>query len=71
MDDRKYYITTEELQKDLLKINEFEKQKRQILEVCEDHTEYMWAAKIVSILLDCDFRDSKQKLNNYLKQGEE
>jgi hypothetical protein len=27
--------------------------------------QYMWAATIVAVLLDCDFRDSKQKLDEW------
>lgn len=31
----------------------------------DDLTKYMWAATIVAILLDCDFRDSKIKLDEW------
>lgn len=31
----------------------------------ENLTQYMWAATIVAVLLDCDFRDSKQKLDEW------
>jgi len=37
----------------------------EILKVCMPHLEYMWAAKIVGIILDCDFRDSRQELKKY------
>lgn len=40
-------------------------QKERILEAikyCEPHVDNMWAATVVAILLDCDFRDVKQKL---------
>ena len=37
----------------------------EILKVCMPHLEYMWAAKIVGIILDCDFRYSKQELKKY------
>ena len=36
-----------------------------ILQVCKDNEEYMWAAKIISIILDCDFRDAKDALIKY------
>ena len=45
--------------------------EKQILNVCTGNTEYMWSAKIVSILLDCDFRDAKQYLDDILNQGKE
>lgn len=34
-----------------------------ILEVCKEHLHLMWAAKIVAIILECDFRDCTQKIN--------
>lgn len=33
--------------------------RREVLEYCYDHLDKMWAAKVASILLDCDFRDAK------------
>lgn len=34
----------------------------------EDLCKYMWAATIVAVILDCDFRDSRQTLDEwYLK----
>ena len=38
-----------------------------ILQVCKDNEELMWSAKIISVILECDFRDSKQALNDYNK----
>ena len=38
---------------------------KQILNYCEPHLDQMWAASIVGIVLDCDFRDSKAKLDEY------
>lgn len=32
---------------------------KEALEYCYDHLDKMWAAKVTSILLDCDFRDAK------------
>lgn len=37
----------------------------EVLKYCRPHTDQMWAANIVSIILNCDFRDAKQKLNEY------
>lgn len=42
---------------------------KEILEYCRPHTDQMWAANIVSIILNCDFRDAKQKLNEYFKEN--
>lgn len=39
----------------------------QILLYCKGHTEQMWAATIVSILLDCDFRDSALAIEKYFE----
>lgn len=43
---------------------------KEILEYCRPHTDKMWAANIVSIILNCDFRDAKQKLNEYFSNKE-
>lgn len=49
-----------------------QKQKRQtakkmeILLYIKPYLDHMWAATIAGILLDCDFRDSKQTLEKYL-----
>ena len=45
--------------------------RNQILNYCKDNLQYMWASKIVSILLDCDFRDAKSALNEYFNEYEE
>ncbi len=34
----------------------------EILKYCEPHLDLMWAASIVGIVLDCDFRDAKSAL---------
>jgi hypothetical protein len=34
----------------------------EILKYCRGKTQYMWAARIVGIVLDCDFRDAEQEL---------
>lgn len=42
---------------------------RKVLDYCEPHTDQMWADSVVSRLLDCDFRDAKQALESYRKEG--
>jgi len=37
-----------------------------VLTYCQPHTEMMWSASIISMLLNCDFRDSKEKVDGYL-----
>ena len=37
-----------------------------VLAYCQPHTEMMWSALIISMLLNCDFRDSKEKVDGYL-----
>lgn len=37
----------------------------EIIEYCEPHLEMMWAARIVGILLNCDFRSCKAELKKY------
>jgi len=39
-----------------------EAQRQAILEYCQPHLDQMWASTIAGILLECDFRDAKQKL---------
>lgn len=41
-----------------------------IVKYCEPHTDFMWAASIVGIALDCDFRDVKQKMGSVNGSGE-
>ena len=38
-----------------------------ILIYCEPHMDQMWAASIVGILLECEFRDAKNELEKYKK----
>lgn len=44
----------------------YEAQNLEILEYCRPHLDQMWAAKIASIILDCDFRETKTVIENYL-----
>lgn len=39
--------------------------QKEILEYCRNNTHLMWAAKIVSIALDCDFRDAEYELEKF------
>lgn len=48
-------------------IEKLEAQNLEVLEVCKGHTNFMWAAKIVSIFTGCDFRDSQNELNTLLE----
>lgn len=55
---------------DLLKnfqelFKEFDSKVVEILTYCRPHVDEMWAAKICSVLLDCDFRDVKRKFEDY------
>jgi hypothetical protein len=47
-----------------------EKQHQEILEYCRPHTDQMWAANIVSIILGCDFRDATPTLAKYFMEIE-
>ena len=46
--------------------------KKQIVEYCLKHEQFqfMWAATILSILFDCDFREAEQKARAWLEKGE-
>jgi hypothetical protein len=35
---------------------------KKIIEYCQPHTEFMWSASILAIVLDCDFRDINSAL---------
>ena len=67
--DREYYERGGKYVANLLKpeIERLQKVQDKILNICEGYTELMWSAKIISVILDCDFRDSKQALNDYNK----
>ena len=40
---------------------------RKVVEYCYNKLEIMWAASVVGILLDCDFKDSKERAKEYLE----
>lgn len=44
------------------RLNATEANEEKILDYCEPHLDEMWAANIVGILLDCDFRNAKEHL---------
>lgn len=43
---------------------------KETVEYCAPYTHQMWAATIVGILLECDFRDSPIKAKKFLKRLE-
>lgn len=43
------------------------KREFEILEYCEPHLEQMWAATVVSKILGCDFRDTKNVLKLFFE----
>lgn len=40
-----------------------------VLDYCKPHLDKMWAATIVGILLDCDFRDAKVTLEEWYEEN--
>lgn len=51
------------------RVKELEKGQRGAIEYCLPHCDKMWAATVIAELLDCDFRDSKEKAGEYLYQA--
>lgn len=45
--------------------------KKAVIDYCYDHLEKMWAARIVGILLGCDFRDAKEHADMFFERCEE
>lgn len=41
-----------------------------VIEYCYDHLDKMWAARIVGILLGCDFRDAKEHVDIFFEEYE-
>lgn len=52
-------------------MNLTQEQIDEILKICNNNTHYMWGAKIVSIILKCDFRESPIKLREYFENKTE
>lgn len=44
-------------------IAEYQTKQIEILNYCAPHLDHMWAATIVGIILNCDFKDAKQALH--------
>lgn len=42
--------------------------EHEILEYCKDHTDKMWAATIVGIILDCEFMDAPIEIKRYFNE---
>lgn len=42
-----------------------------VVEYCEPNLDKMWAARVVGILLGCDFRDAKDHLEGFYNYCEE
>ena len=51
----------------LVKKNTLRSRVDVVLRYCEPRTNVAWAATIVSYLLECDFKDVKQKLKEYFE----
>lgn len=49
--------------------DEMSYQELQILEYASKNHKYMWAATIMGIILDCDFRDSLEVYNAWRQEN--
>lgn len=49
-------------------IESLTKKQTEILEYCRPHTDQMCAAVIIATILGCDFRDAKQKVEEYFTE---
>lgn len=47
---------------------ELEGRITEAVEYCLPFVHYMWAARTISILLNCDFRDAKEVAESYLEE---
>jgi hypothetical protein len=47
------------------RLRELVEHERDILKYCEKNLDYMWAATIAGIILECDFRDAKVAYDKY------
>ena len=43
----------------------------ELLKYCHDNIEFMWAAKVTGIVLDCDFREAKAAIELHMKFNDE
>ena len=62
-----YQSAYKKLQAELMQERE---KANEILKYCKPHVDQMWAACIVGIILNCDFRDAKSELAKYDKESE-
>jgi hypothetical protein len=42
-----------------------------VVDYCYNHLDKMWAARVVAILMGCDFRDSKNHADVFFEKMEE
>lgn len=50
-------------------IAEYQLKQIEILNYCAPHMDEMWAAKVSSIILGCDFRDAKAALQKRIEES--
>ncbi len=48
----------------------YEAAKNDVIRYCHPNSDIFWAAKIIGILLNCDFRDSQEEAKEYLQKSE-
>lgn len=53
---------------DVDEYGELEERIAEAVEYCHPFVHYMWAARTISILLNCDFRDAKEVAESYLEE---
>lgn len=63
-DDMEFYSGMFEVDEEA----DFEIKRKAAIEYCYDNLQFMWAAKIVGILLGCDFKDAKEHADIYLDE---
>ena len=52
-------------------LSRYEAAKNDVIRYCYPNSDIFWAAKIIGILLNCDFRDSLEEAKEYLQKQEE
>lgn len=53
---------------ELIRLARLGLRSEEVLNYCKPHTDKMWAAKTISILLGCDFRDAKQTIETFFRK---
>jgi hypothetical protein len=61
----------DKLEKERERSSDFLVKKKAVVRYCYDHLDKMWAANITGILLGCDFRDAKERADQFFKYCEE